>query len=225
MLCWQDRGRLRLECMHVAELNVLCARVSRGRGEERRLARGAKLLRRAGVRRVLLNRDCRPELPGLAVVDGLPLHRALADRLVLAALARKGIPPERATVVLRGEYPDSDLSQTARALCPQVRQVVVDTRSGGAILQRSLLQQFGVAVGPVKERKEVLTVRFGGRGGEEDIVLCGQVKTAGLAIDLPELVLPETLVRASVLCALWQEGLLKVSQIQIVGAEEENKCT
>lgn len=223
MLCRQERGRVQPETVRVAGMRVLCVRVKEGgRGETRRLARGAKLLRRAGVRYMLENAEGQPSLPGLPVVSALPLYRAVADRLVLERLGERGIVPERATVVLRGEYPDSELAAAARALCPRVRQVIVDTERGGDVLQRSLLRQFGVAVMPVQDRRDVVTVRFSGKSCAEELNLCGEVDLAGLSVDAPQVVLPETLVRASTVCALWQAGLLELSQVRVSRAEQEN---
>lgn len=220
MLCWQERGRVRLEQAQVAGLRVLCAYVSR----DRQLRRAERLLRRAGVKQMLLNREGEQWLPGLPAVDGLHLYRAMADRLVLAALSRRGIAPERATVVLRGEYPDSELTAAARALCPRVRQVVVDTDRGREAQQRRLFREFGVAVGPVQDQS-TLTVRFSGQSRGEPLVLCQPLKLDGLEVEVPELMLPETLVRVSALCALWQAGLLDLSRVQVRDEAQGNKFT
>lgn len=225
ILCWKERGPIRLERVQLAGVHVMCAYVPRGGQRGKRLVRAAKLLRRAGVRRMLENGEEQPDLPGLPVVDALPLYRAVTDRLVLAALSRRGIPPERASVVLRGEYPDSDLTAAARSLCPRVRQVVVDTDRGGEVLQRRLLLGFGVAVTPVRDRRDVLTVRFSGAGRGESLILCNRAELDGLVVDAPQLVLPEMLARPSALCALWQAGLLNLSQIRVVSQAEGNKCT
>ena len=226
MLCWQERGRVRLETARVAGMCVLRVWVKEGgRGMERRLAHAAKLLRRAGVRRMLEHEGGQPELPGLPVVEALPLYRALAARLVLERLSARGIAPERASVVLRGEYPDGDLAGAAHALCPRVRQVVVDTDRDGEALQRDLLNRFGVAALPVKSRRDVLTVRFSGRSRGEELNLCGPVDLGGLSVDAPRLVLPETLARAGVLRALWQGGLLDLRELRVSQTEQANKCT
>lgn len=221
MLCRQARGRVRVEKIRVAGVRVLCAYVSR----DKQLARAARLLRRAGVRRILEPVGWRPELPGLPVVDALPLYRAVADRLVLEQLDVRGIAPERASVVLRGACPDGELTAAAYALCPQVRQVIVDTERGGEELQRSLLRRFGAAVLPVKDERDALAVRFSGTYAGEELSLCGQGVLGGLSLDVPQLVLPEELVRASVLCALWQAGVLDLSQVQVCRREAENKFT
>ncbi len=220
MLCRQERGRVRLERTRVAGMQVMCAFVSR----DRQLGRAERLLRRAGVNRLLPNREGGGWLPGLPAVDGLPLYRAVADRLVLSALHRRAIKPEQATVVLRGEYPDGELTAAARALCPRVRQVVVDTERGSGELQGRLFRQFGVAVGPVQERL-TLTVRFSGQSRGEQLVLCQMPELDGLEVEVPELVLPETLVRVSVLCALWQAGLLDLSRVQVRDGAQGNKFT
>lgn len=221
MLCRQERGRVRLEKTRVAGMQVLCACVSR----DRQLARAGRLLRRAGVGRMLESKEGQTSLLGLPVMGAMPLYRAVADRLVLELLNGRGIPPERATVILRGEYPDGDLAAAARALCPRVRQVVVDTGRGGEALQRSLLVQFGVAVMPVKDRRDVLAVRFSGQEEGEELNLCGLSEPEGVLMDVPQLVLPETLVRTSTLCALWQAGMLELSQVRVSRAETENKFT
>ena len=157
-------------------------------------------------------------LSGLPAVDVLPQYRAMAERFVLAVLRRRSIPPEQATVVLRGEYPDGDLVAAARALCPRVRQVVIDTDRGSDLLQRQLLRQFGAAVVPITERSEMISVRFNGESRGEGLVLCDRVELDGLSVDVPQLDIPETLLRSGVLCALWQAGMIELSQFQISGA-------
>lgn len=226
MLCWQERGRVRLESMRMAGITVLCARVSRrALRPQRQLDRAARLLRRAGVSRVLPGREGVPRLRGLPVVEALPLYRALADRLVLAVLDRGGVVPERATVVLRGEYPDSDLAAAARALCPLVRQVVVDTDRGSEVLQRSLLRQFGAAVRTPHRGEPVLNVRFSGPPRGEPLILCRPAVLAGLRVDAPCVVLPETVERIGTLCALWQLGVLEKERFCVFATELENKFT
>ena len=225
MLCWQERGRVRLEKTWVAGMNVLCAHVkSGGKREAKRLSRAATLLHRAGVKRMLEHKDGRLCLSGFSVVDALALYRAVADRLILAVLNVRGIPPERATVVLQGEYPDRELVAAGWLLCPRVRQVVVDTERGGAQAQRNLLRQFGVAVMPTCACQEVVTVRFSGPSREEDLNLC-EAGEVDFLLDVPGLVLPETLVRTSTLCALWQAGLLDLSQVRICDPAQPNKFT
>ena len=217
--------REHLEMTRVAGMNVLCAYVKGGgRGEARRLARAAKRLRRAGVRRLLESREGRGKLLGLPVVDALPLYRAVADRLILELLNRRGILPERATVVLRGECPDGELMTAAWRLCPRVRQVVIDTERGGEPAQRKLLQQFGVAVAATGIRQMAVTVRFSGQSMGEDLNLC-EAEPVDFLLDVPGLVLPDVLVRTSTLCALWQAGMLDLSQVQVRWSGAENKFT
>ena len=225
MLCWQEQGRMRVQHTRVAGMGVLCAHVTRGgRREQRQLDRAAKLLRRAGVARVLPCREHKPEI-SLPVVEALPLYRALADRLILLELEERGVSPQQATVMLRGEYPDSDLTAAAYRLCPWVRQVVIDTEREADKLQYRLYREFGATVNPIVAAASVLRVRFGGTPIGEELCLCAQGDVTGFDVVSPEVVLPEWLEPAPALCALWQAGILSLSQLQVQRAVEKNKFT
>lgn len=226
MMCWETGGRVRVERGRVLSLPVLQVQLPRGgRWEGRRVDKAARLLSRQGVRRVLpLRQFDRWDIlnsRGLWAVDALPLYRAMAAEIVLAALAQRGEDPHRATVILCGDHVDGELAAAARRLCPQVRQLVVDTRHGAQRLSRELYWQYGAAVEPGKGGQGGLSVRFSGAVGQEDLVLCARPRLMGLGVCAPGLAVPEQLEPAPVLSALWQAGLLPLEQVQIL----ENKIS
>ncbi|MBO5340349.1 MAG: hypothetical protein J6A62_05075 [Oscillospiraceae bacterium] len=202
-------------------LPVLKVRVPRGgRWEHRRVDKAARLLYRQGVRRVLPLREFERwdilNARGLWAVDALPLYRAMAAQLVLAALAGRGEDPRNAAVVLRGDHVDAELAAAARKLCPLVRHLAVDTQRGGRQLCRELYWQYGAAVEPGQAGQDWLSVRFNGENCGEDLVLCAQPRLMGLEVYAPGLAVPEELEQAPLLTALWQAGLLSAQQIRIV---------
>ena len=90
----------------LGQLPVYRLEVTSGRWERRRLDRGVKLLRRAGVRRVLAPAEFpyweRLKEHGLVPPEPWGLLRRLAPQLALAWLDSRGMRPERAAVALRG---------------------------------------------------------------------------------------------------------------------------
>jgi len=218
LLCWSEGRDIRLERAQLLGLPVLRVSFSPGgRWAARRLHRAARLLVRNGVRRVLVPVafDGWQELNrwGLRGVDPVPLHRAMADRLVLAELERRGVEKERACVALRGEYVDAELARTARLLCPQVRTLIIQVVWGGERLVRELYREFG-AVAPPGAQADV-AVRFGGEGGPGELVLCGQPELLGLDLEWPGITLPEELERLPLLTVLWQAGRLSLEELRV----------
>lgn len=141
LLRWGQDRRVKLERGQVLGLPVMEARLDPGgpRGG-RRLDRAARLLARQGVRRVLPLRNFEGgqelERRGLFPVEPLPLYRAMAGELALAALDQAGKAPGRAGIALRGERVDADLVRAARLLCPRVRTLVIQVPRGGEQLAR-----------------------------------------------------------------------------------------
>lgn len=191
--------------------------VSGGYWEKHRLSRAARLLKRQGVHTVLMPKDFdRWDIfarQGLTGVNVLPLYRAMADKLVLAELKRRGVEPQKACVILRGEQVDADLARTARALCPRVRSVAIQTQWGAQHLSRELYWEFG-AVAATGERGDV-TVCFGGERQEGELGLCTQPELLGLELQADGLTVPEELEWEPVLAALWQAGRLKAEQLYV----------
>ena len=224
LLCWQDRGTVRVERRSIAGLDVACALVAGdGVWKKRRLARAAALLRRHGVRRMLPVLDFEVKMEGLPEIDPMPLYRAMAAEFVLQRMKLRHIAPERATVVLRGDYPDGDLTAAARRLCPFVRQVRVETGRGAEGLQKSLYRQFGAAVDTGRNGADTVFVRFSGEAeGEELVFSPGSEERAGLTLDVPGLVLPARLVRPAAVCALWQAGLVGLDRVQVAPLSRKN---
>lgn len=219
----EERGitveRTRLQGLAVLRVRLLPG----GRWERKRIDRAARLLKRQGIRRVLVPKgfSCWEVLVrrGLCAIDPLPLYRAMADRLVLAELARRGVEERVACVALRGEYVDRDLAGVARLLCPRVRTILIQVRQGGEKLTRELYREFGV--GTAARARPDVAVRFGGDGEEGELVLCGRPDFLGLELDAPERVLPEETEPLPLLTALWQAGGLDLGEIRVF----DNKCS
>ena len=221
---WKERGRVNLVRERILTLPVLKVGVTGGgRWDGYKLDKAARLLRRAGVRRLLPIRGFERwdilGARGLVPVDGLALYRAMAAELVMSKLEREGRDPTRTAVVLRSDWVDSDMAKAAEKLCAHVRHVVVDTTRGGEQLSKQLYRQYGAAVAPIHSSVCVLTVRFGGQSRGEDLVLCGAAELGGMTLEASGLVLPEELEPVPVLSALWQAGVLNTEQLHVV----ENK--
>lgn len=210
-LVFDPDGRERAERREVYGLTVLQVQVRPGGWLEKgRLRRGGKHLARAGVRRVLAPQgfDQWPALErwGLRRVDPVPFLRFHAPQVVLAALNRRGIVPETATVALRGQRVDRDMARAAQLLCPLVREVAISAPQGGEELSLWLRREYGLPVRP--DGSEVsLAVYFDPQGAEEgDLLLWGAepklgevtAQASGLALEDRE--------DLSLLTALWETG-------------------
>ena len=214
-LLWPGSGRrVRTEKTVLAGLRLLRAEVCGRRG----LDRACRVLARSGVRRVLLHRGLEgAALPrGLAPIDPGLLYRHMAHRLVLAALDRRDIPPERAVVEVRGGTVNDDVCRAAARLCVRVGQVRICAGPGSARVQESLLRTFGMAADPAAPAD--LTLRMDGPDGGEELYLAGpRLRTGGAVLAGPEPMGEELEVDGdSLLCALWQAGLVAEHNILIV---------
>ena len=223
-LCWDETKKhgISLERTQVCGLPVLQARVRPGgRWEHERIARAARMLYGQGIRRILLPRApltqellCRQ---GLSIVEPLALYRAMAAHMVLAELERRGMGPERSTVILRGEYADSDLARTAWLLCPRVRQLVLDVSVGGDRLARELYWQYGAAVCLRGQEQAQISVCFDGEKRDSELALCRpEPELLGMELRVDGLDVPEDLEPASVLTALWQAGRVPDRNIRVL---------
>ncbi len=219
-LQWSARGRSKPERDSLYGLPVL--RVDAGldgfwgRG---RLCRAGRGLLRQGVRQVLVPEDFDfwALLPGLAPVETESFVRAQSVPLALAALGRRGLSPDQATVSLRGLRAGREMRRTAAALCPLVRRLVVSAPSGGEELARWLRREFGVPVLPQDAEGQVALCFHPDcpKGEETALTLCGPVPDlAGLTLSAPALE-GEDRRDLPVLSALWEGGRLGEKDIEI----------
>ena len=213
-------GRGRAAAGRLYGLSVLRAEVEwAGFWRERRLRRAARMLRRSGVLRVLAPEELLPPLEGLGLrpVDPEPFLRAQSVPLVLAALERQGLAPDRATVALRGPRADRDMVRTAEQLCPNVRSLVIDAPRGGGELAGRLRREYGVPVLPEGELGQAAVIFQAGCPLRErvSLELSGpSPRLAGLSIAAPRL---EERDREDLplLAALWEGGRLSAGDIKI----------
>ena len=186
----------------------------------KRLAQGAKLLRRQRVRRVLAapGLDSGVGLAGwgLVPVSTTPLCRALGARLALTALAP--VPVRDRRVALRGSVADGLCRTLAETLCPQVGQLLLDFDRGEEALARRLRLAYGAAplhLGPgappqVSLEFEPRPAPAGGRTfklwGEPDLGGMALVPPPGLPPDLPALPFMDL---------LWEAGRLPLEEVAL----------
>lgn len=212
----RERGRGRLQPGTMAGLPVLRAALYDPPGLARwrlegRLRRLEGRLVRAGAGRAAL-----PEgfpyaglLQSLRPVDPMPFWRALADRLVLAALERAGLDPRRSRVALSAPRLCSELRQAAERLRPHVRGLLIDVPELGADYARWLHLRYGLPVTP-PSAGAAATAAFGPGGGRWGTVLelYGQrPELAGLRVSAPGLELPAG-YEGPALALLWEQGAL-----------------
>ena len=189
---------------------------------DRRAAKGAALLARAGCRRVLAAPDFPywPQLEeaGLRPVDPGPLCQALAAPLLLAELDRLGIPHRRAAVALWGDRVSRPFFEAACALCPQVRTLTIAAPDGGEDLRRFLREEYGAAAleagaGPPAHTAAAFSPA---PAAEEILRLCGPVPDLGsLALRPAEWEMPEEIETLPLLALLWESGRLNAQGIEI----------
>ena len=144
-------------------------------------------------------------------MDPLPFLRFYAGELVLAALLREGVAPQRGTVALRGRRVDRDMVRAAEFLCPRVRELAVSARQGGEELSAWLRREYGMPVRPDGEGI-IAAVRFDetapGGGGRELSLYGGALQLAGVR---PRAAALEEGDREDLplLAALWETGRLE----------------
>ena len=193
---------------------------------ERRLTRAGRSLRRGGALRVLVPRDFARwpllERLGLRPVETEGFVRAQSAPLALAALERRGVAPDRATVALRGRRADRDMARTAAELCQRVRRLVVDAPAGGEELAVWLRREFGLPILPPGEEGAVRAA--GGLLGYQEgcprreegaLELYGpRPGLAGLTLSAPGLSV-EDREDLPLLAALWEGGRLDPGAVKI----------
>lgn len=218
MLSWSEERGVKAERVGLMGMPVLQVSFpGGGRWKKYHLRRAAGKLARQGVRRVLVpvgfDRWQELERYGLCPVEPAPLYRAMADRLALAELARRGVENRRACVALRGEHVDGDLERAARMLCPKVRTLLIQVDWGGERLSRELYRDFGAALQP--EGRPDVAVRFGGKEQPGELVLWGDLEHSGLELETEGKTLPEGVEPMPLLTALWQSGRLSLEELRV----------
>lgn len=204
-ICWSDEKRPRLGRTQLAGLPLLTLYLPEGpRGEERRVRRGARLLLRRGVKRVLT-----PDgfawwsiltEQGLRPVSTRALRCALTPEWVEGSLAARNIQPTHAVLRLTGAQEGGDMERTARTLCPLVRNLAVDA-PGGAALAARLRREYGLPILPALAEAD-LTLHF-----QEGPVL------TGARYRLKDVPLPPDCEVLPLLSALWECGRVKTEDI------------
>ena len=222
------RGRVRAERWPLLGLELLRARVPvpEGAGErrlERRVEKGAKLLARAGARRVLTAADFQNwnilECHGLEPVDPGPFCQAHAASLALAALEILGTAPERGTVSLWAPRSSPALLRAAEALCPRVRLLTVDVPGEREVLAAWLWREFGAAAldpAAAPTADAALWFADGGGAGRAVLRLYGPAPDlAGLAFTPPSGVAASGLDPLPAMALLWEAGRLDGEKIAV----------
>ena len=220
----QEKGRSGLAVEYLGNLTLLTGvlRVPPGkppRAAARRLARLERQMLRAGAGRVVL-----PEafpyaalLTALRPVEVLPLYRAAADTLVLAALRRAGKPPEQGRVALSGPWLCPELERCAQRLCRAVRALRIQVPGEGEAYARRLQRQWGLPVLPPDLPADV-TAAFGPGGPEQGSVLRlygPRPETGGLRLWTHRLELPRD-GGEQLLALLWESGAVKREDLTAV---------
>ena len=205
---WEEGRRMRLAQERLWELPVLTVYLpERGRGQPRRLEKAARALAERRVTRVLAP----PDFPhwqaltrrGLQPVDTQALRCALTPAWVRAALAARGIAPEKAVLSLAGARESPDMERVAWALCPMVRNLIIDVPVGGGLAAR-LRREYGLPVLPVRSVQADLVLRF-----DPGPILAG----AGYSLQGAEL--PRDCEILPLLAALWENGRVKTEEISV----------
>ena len=224
----EGRGRPRAERWTLLGLELLRVRVPvadklNGARRERRVEKGAKLLARAGVRRVLTAAGFPYwnilERHGLEPVDPGPFCQAHAAPLALAALEGLGVPPERGTVSLWAPRSSPALLRAAETLCPRVCRLTVDVPGEGEALAAWLWREFGAAVlSPEAAPTADTALWFADGGGAGRVVLrlyAPAPDLAGLAFTPPSGMAGSGLDPLPAMALLWEAGRLDEQKIAI----------
>lgn len=204
----------------------VCASLGQRRWE-RRMERAARRLADAGCRRALAPAGflgwAAAGRQGLRPVETQGLCRTMAAALLLGQLAQRHIPPEQAVVGLYGRRVDRACYQAAMALCPVVRQLVVDVPEGGAELARSLRAEYGAAVleggGPSPHAAACFSPAR--QPPARAMVLYGpRPALGGLALVPAGVTPPAGADPAAFTALLWSCGRLPLRQIAVVQAAD-----
>lgn len=204
---WGEVRKTRMEEERLMGLPVLVLTLPLlARRRERVARKGLFALSGQGVSRVLLpsDWDLWPLLRqcGLRGVETGGFRCALAPAWVDAVLRGKGLSPERAVLFLSGERESAAMCRVARALCPLVRNLVIDVPGGGE-LSKQLRREFGLPV-------------LGTRGIRADarLVFAPDPVLHGCTVGVRNTdLLPTDCDSLSLLCVLWENQRIKTEDI------------
>ena len=223
-----EEWRVALEHTAVGGLPLLRARVPdppglRRRGLERRIDRAARLLAAAGCRRVLtgpaFDRWDLLERRGLGPVWGEGLAQALAARVALEQLRRRGVAPRHSAVGLYAHRVNRACFEAASTLCPQVGQLVVEAPDGGEDLARYLREEFGAAVLEGRAGRQLdVNLSFAPVEGvpPEALALWGSRPDLGGLTPRPrDLALPDQADPLALTALLWEEGRVGLEGVEL----------
>ena len=228
MVGWLDRGETWLPWPRVTAarpLGLSLWKAALPPGEpERRLAQGARALRRRGVRRALaapgLEEEAILRRCGLSLIGPQPLYRAMGSRLALARL--RDVPLRERRVALRGEEAGGAAWALARELCPQVGAILLDFDRGEEALGDRLRARYGAApqplgLGPEPQVSLELSPRRSQAG--RALRLWGRGELQGLTLSLPGAALPEGLPELSFLELLWETGRVSLEELAVTATD------
>lgn len=223
---WSE-GKRQVEWRTVMGLPILkvgwnMPRIKKERQWHREIARGATYLKKQGCRRVLTAPECpygaQLYQQGLRRVDARPLCCQMGWRLVLAQLARQGVLPQYAVVLLTGMRVDWVMVQLATALAPMVRTVMIEAPHGGTQLSLRLQQDFGMAV-VTKETPHVTVICSTNKVPFcQENTLClqsGQLYLDGFRLGWSGYEGTKELEDLSLITLLWEKKKITCSEIEI----------
>ena len=239
MILWKEGMGRRVEARERCFLHVrfLCCELEAGKGEaarRRRLIKGAKLLKKQGVRELILPEGVDGgflEDLGLRPLPTLPLRRMLSADWLKMELEARGAAPAKSRVAVVGESLSGELVRAVTALSLQYRYVLLSLKEGGEQLAKHLRREYGVALqlAPTQEQpKEAegallfAPCDWALPAGKPTLRLYGEEDT------LPPLALPPALEeqlprgvdRGQLFAALLRAGVLRPGQLSLLRREE-----
>ncbi len=203
---WGSGHKVELTVEQIHTLPVLSVGLPPlARRPERAVKKGARLLCREGVTRVLAP----PDFPwwgelmcaGLRPVETRDLRCMLAPIWVRAQLDGRSIPREQAVLCLKGERYEPILESLTRVLCPLVRSMVFRV-PGGETAAKRLRLEMGMPILPNDFSQVQLTLQLAD----------GPVLT-GAEITLPGRKLPADCDAVALISVLWETGRIKSEEI------------
>lgn len=224
-LHWSNRGgwRPKVSQTRLMGLPLLEAALPQG-GQERRLAQGAKALRRRGIRRVLLS----PGIEGAQIldhfglqgIDPLPLYRAKGAELALTLVRQ--VPLRERRVALRGTAADALAWQIAERLSQKAGTVLLDFQRGEEALAEHLLARYGAVplhLGLGLSPQVSIELEQCGTPVGRPLRLWGTPELHGLEL-AAEGEFPPEVNEAALLTLLWETGRRSLEEIWIRRAAE-----
>lgn len=190
----------------------------------RRLYRAGVRLWEQGVNRVLVDREFPHTLwpvlerAGLRPVEPESLCQEAAPALLLALLARRGLPPARAAVCLCAGCAAGPVQSAALALAPRVGRLVIDCPLRGGELARWLNREYGLPLVEPGTIPADVTAVFTPERRETpaQLQLYGPApRLAGLCLAPAQGELPPRFEALPLLAALRESGLLAPGDIAV----------